>query len=222
MKQFAIIFTIAVALTVSIFAKASNEIRAVEVGIQSVKFDETTMIVKIVGNLPNLCTASPQPILKLTKDSSVLELTVDAKMHGDVCVSVAMVGGVYELAFDIRSLKSDIEQLKIDTNAKYKIIASNGTFVAEIDFSKFANEFQFATHQVNGGTFAVLNDGRYMIVVDQATSVEVRSPFINIKKYLGQHVDVTGFVVNSQKPVIVGDQIEKPLFLLTGLNTISH
>lgn len=222
MKQFLIIFAVAAVLTASIFARAANETKAVDVAIQKVNFNANTMIVKVAGHLPTLCAASPRPELRLTKEAGVLELAIEAKQHGDICISVAMVGGVYELAFDIRSLKYDIEQLKLDTAGTYKIVASNGEFVAEVDFGKIAFEFPFATHEVSGGEFQVMNDGRYMIVIDASTSVEVRSPFISLNKYVGKHIDLSGIVIKSQNPVIGGGQVEKPLFLLTGLNTTTH
>lgn len=220
MKQFLLILTFSVTFTVAILARASAPaIHIVNAPIKEIKYSSSTMIVKISGSMPNLCAAAPRPTLSATKDPSVIELSVAAEMAGDVCMAVTMVGGSYELAFDILSLKFDLSELHVDVNGHYRIVSPNGAVIADVDFSKVSYEFPFASEKVSGGVFTVMNDGRYVVVVDQKTAFEVRSPFINLKKYVGHQIDVSGFVVKSQKPGFGGDEIERPLFLLTGLNT---
>ncbi len=223
MKQFLLILTFSLAFTVAIFARAAAPtIHMVAAPISDLKYSSTSMIVKISGYMPNLCAASPRPVLTVTKDTGVLQLSVAAEMAGDVCMAVTMVGGTYELAFDIRSLKYDLADLHVDVNGIYRFLGPNGLQVAEVDFSQFSFEFPFATQKVAGGVFTVMNDGKLIVIVDKNTAFEVRSPFINLKKYIGHQIDVSGLVLENQKPSIGGGAIERPLFLLTGLNTTAH
>jgi hypothetical protein len=220
MKKFFILFAFTLVFTSAIFARAAqSNTHLVGTSIKSIAYNEKTMVVKISGFLPNLCAIAPRPTLIPTKNPRVIQLSVAAEMNGDVCMAVTMVGGTFELAFDIRSLKFDLADIHMDTEAKYEIVSTSGEKIAEIDFGQYAFDFPFATHKVSGGVFAVMNDGRVIVKAEQGQDIEVRSPFINLKKYIGRQIDVAGFVVKGQHPALGNNEIERPIFLLTGLNT---
>jgi hypothetical protein len=214
-----LLISISIVTTTLLTAVSFASPRIVSAPVRAVSYDQNSMIVHVSGVMPNLCASAPHPILQATAIEGALKLSVVAEMQSDVCIALAMVGGDYELAFDVRSLKNDLADLHINANRAYRIIAPNNSLVADVDFGKVSVEYPFATHKVAGGVFTVMNDGRYVVVVDKNTAFEVRSPFINLNKFMGHHVDVSGFVVTEQSYGIGNPQIERPLFLLTGLNT---
>jgi hypothetical protein len=215
---------IALLMSVTTHAEIAPKTHMVPVSVESLNFDQTNMMVTASGTMPNPCTAAPRPELRQTSKNAVLQLVVNGEMAGDVCVAVDMVGNSYELAFDIRSLKFNLSDINADTNGVYTIIGPNGKVLTEIDFSKVAFDLPFASHQMSDSKLAVMNDGRVVVAAGNSATFEVRSPFIDLKKYVGHTVDISGIVVDAHSSdfSLGRSQIERPLFLLTGLNTTTH
>jgi len=211
-------------LTLPAFAQTAPVSHLVPVAVQKLNYDTESMMVTASGVMPNLCTAAPRPELRATANSSVLQLVVNGEMNGDVCMALALVGNSFELAFDIRSLKFNLADLHLDSDGTYKIIGADGKLVAIVDFGKVPFDQPFASHQISNAKLALTENGSIIAVASDSTSVEVRSPIIDLKKYIGRPVDMSGLVVNAHSDDFSTgrSQIERPLFLLTGLNTTTQ
>jgi hypothetical protein len=200
---------------------SANESREVTINSAQVEYNADTMVVKVTGNLPNLCVVAPRPQLALTEKANVLALEVKADASTDNCIET--VGVQYQLGFDIRSLKFDLEALKIDTDATYTILANHGTLAMTVDFSKVPYTRPFATNIVPHGVLTVENDGRFTIAVSESEAFSVKSPIIDLHKFIGQPVSLEGHVVNVRGTSVINDpSVAKQVLLVTGLSSTQH
>jgi hypothetical protein len=221
LKKIAILLISAAVFTFSILSRAEGISRDLIAPIKTIQYDAESMILKITGNLPNRCTAAPRPSLSLmNSDQKVLLLQVVATTTSEFCIDI--LGSPYELAFDIRSLKHNLIELNINPNEEYVIITKSG-WSETINFEEVPFNKSFATMKIAGGVFEVENGGKYVVVVDDEQAFVVKSTAINLDMYVGAEVEVQGHVLNKRTPgTSFGSNDEKPLFLVTGINTTSH
>ncbi|MCB0351096.1 MAG: hypothetical protein KDD38_07920 [Bdellovibrionales bacterium] len=219
MNKIIFLVTLSALLTLSIFAKAEIQPRIVSVPMTNMNYDNESMTLELMGYLPTQCVVSPQPKLSATKLSNVLMVTVVGSDFSENCTMA--IGGAYQLAFDIRSLKYNIVELNLDPEATYKLITQDGSEIATVAFGETPLVRPYATHHAVGAVLAVENDGRATIVLPSNEVLHLNSPFINVAPFVGQHVEVQGHMVKyhtpgtSLKPMATTPQT----IIVTGINT---
>ncbi len=132
MNKIIFLITLSVSLTVAALSRADVLPRIVTVQTTNIDYDATSMTILVSGYLPTQCVVTPRPKLSASSNPDVLILSVVGEDHSQFCTM--MLGGGFELAFDIRSLKFDLIELSLDPEATYKIIKEDGTFIADVAF----------------------------------------------------------------------------------------
>jgi len=221
MKQFFLLLTISITVAASVLVRADEAYRReIIVPIQHVEYLDQSMTVKLSGYLTSPCLSEPRPGLSLSEDNTTLILDVIATQRGQICAAV--IANQYDLAFDVRTLRSDIIALNLNPDAQYKITTRDGRLSIDVDFNVASVANNYTTQQIAGNIFAVENSGKFVVVVSPELAFEVKSPFIEMAKYVGAKVTIQGRLVSSRKPGAIFDHSLQPLaatILLTGINT---
>ncbi|OFZ19519.1 MAG: hypothetical protein A2Z20_06365 [Bdellovibrionales bacterium RBG_16_40_8] len=222
MKKILITITILTVLLVGPSLVFANNTREVDVSIGSIGFEPDSMVVRVQGVLPTRCTTYPHPKLTKTDSDSVLILRIAAETTAELCM--LMLGGDYDLAFDIRSLKFDLENLGLDPDATYTILTEDYSFSVEVNFAEVQLNLPYSSKHIFGKILTVENDGRYAVAVSSSEILNVNSPFIDMNKYVGEAVEVMGHVVKARTPSlgVSAAANSSPTYLITGISTIAH
>jgi hypothetical protein len=211
MKKLILLFIIALAVTTSIFANAGSRILPINVPIKSAQYDVDSMIVQLSGYLPTRCAASPHPTLRLDEKTGDLILVVEAFGDNSACMMMTVVGGKFDLAFDIRALKSTLVELSLNTEGTYTIRTADSKISAQINFGQVPTATPYATASLDTGVIQAHENGS-LVVVSKNDSIEISSPFISAEKYVGKRVEVQGHAAG----------VNKPIFIVTGINTTAY
>jgi hypothetical protein len=217
MKRIIFLLTFSIVFTASFVAKADQTVREIGVPTSNIQFEQESMTVTLNGLLPTRCVTSPHPVLSKTNEANVLELTVAGFQSSGMCMS--MIGGQYELAFDIRSLKYEIQKLTLNPEASYKIVSADRSFDVTVDFSQAPFNMNFSTENVIGGIFTSDTNGGVAIELLNHEVIPVNSPFIDMENYLGKIVEVQGHLLKTHTPIFPDGRKESSRALLvTGIN----
>lgn len=214
------LFLFSSVLTFTSFLYAATLPQKVSVPLESIKFNDASMTVKLRGILPNRCAVSPQPLLLKSKEDGVLILDIVADNFAEACIT--LVGGKFELAFDIRSLKFNLVDLNLDPNATYKIITADGALDVIVNFGKSVFNRPYSSTEIFGSVFAVENNGQFVVAVSPTEAFQMKSPFIDMSAYVGKTVQVQGHVVNITNPGLKMNHSDAPTILVTGISTTVH
>lgn len=221
MKALKFITSIISVLIFSHYAHALNSLRPVNAPIKHISIDQQNLTVRIVGELPNECSIMPQPTLSTEGSEGQLLLSVTAYQMTDLCAN--RVGVAFDLAFDIRSLKFNIEELNLDPNASYKIVSKDGSASILFDFRDVPFTLPYASDVLVGDLQKIESENKYVLVTSDQV-LEVNSPIIDLNNHLGDRVEVQGHILNLR---IAGTSLIKreqtpSTFLITGINTTSY
>lgn len=218
MRKLILLFAAAAAFTITIMARADM---TVPLPTKSIHYSPETMVLTVTGNLPNQCAASPRPILNASEHPNILVLNFVATQVEEQCIT--LLGGAYDLAFDIRSLKSHLVEIGANPESTYKIISRDGSFTEVVDFSKVLTT-SYSTQEIIGGVFVNQATGQYIVSVSPTEFFELNSPFINVEKYIGKKVELQGHLLKIRTPEVGARKMipPQPSFLVTGINTTAY
>jgi hypothetical protein len=217
MKNFILLFLLALALTTSFFAQAGEQTSLVNVPIGRIQFDEESRTLVIQGVLPSACAVTPHPVLVASDNKQELILKVAAYEPSGVCMTV--LGGKYELAFDISALKSNIAEIGLNPDAFYTIRATK-YFSIDVDFSKLAVQQPFASEALREVQLR-FDEKNQLVTFNDGNVLTLSSPFIAAEKFIGQSVDVQGHVIHSKTTGFDFSEPRvqsKPIFIVTGIS----
>ncbi len=150
-------------------------------------------------------------------------LSVEARLAPGMCAQA--LGGLYQLGFDVRSLKFNIADLQLNPNASYHIVTADKSISLNIDFSKIPFTRPFATNIVSHALLTVDRAGNYVVVSNNRTQLVVDSPLINLNNFVGHTVELEGHIINVDRPVYSLTHFSSTapsLILVTGLSNTSN
>lgn len=222
MKKIFVILAVFITAELSMAANISSHEYHVDAPTQYLSFDEETLIVTATGALPNRCAKTPHPELFTTSESNVLILKIVATQSSEKCL--AMIGGQFDLAFDIRSLKFNLIEMNLDPEAIYKIESENQKFSQIIDFSQAPLNITYSSETLMGDVVSSESPEALSIVLPNYQVVSIKSPYIDVEAYKGKTVEVQGHLLKSRKPGFNFGSAQKsePSFLITGINTTTY
>lgn len=205
----------------SIFSSAAPSLNTVKVSIQDIQYSDSTMMVEIAGLMPHKCAAMPHPELSTTDTPNSLVLGVKAYATNDVCA--LQVGGQYHLAFDIRSLKFELERLNLNPEGEYKIVSSNKQFAIVIDFRQIPFTLPYASESLLGEVRFVPSQNKFVLVTEDQV-FNMNSPIIDLQKFAGQRFELQGHVLKQRivRAPLINGRNEPVSLLVTGINTTSY
>ena len=202
-------------------ASAKNLGTIRDLTIEQIEYDEKSRTISVSGQLPNLCVSKPTPYLEKIEGSDQLVLKVFGVQAGDFCIQ--LVPGPFALAFDVRVLKKNVEELNLDPNKSYTIVTDSIDFSIEVDFSEVSIGQKFSKFHVANGLLQVENDGRAVVVVNEKEAFNLNSPSIEVSSFSG-NVEIQGYLVKNASPVLVPGKLpsDKPTILVTGINATAE
>ncbi len=218
----AILMLLSAIITWASFSFAAN-LHPATISNAQFQFHPDSMIMQISGRLPNPCAYEPHPVLVRTQNPHILALTVAVKQSAGECID--MVGGSYQLAFDVRSLKFDLIRLHLNTNADYNIVAENGAINFNINFSNIPFTRPFATDVIQNAVLTAGQNGTFIASTPGGKQLVMDSPLINLNQFKGQNVEVEGYLLNITRPgfSLTQSVTDQPtLMLVTGLTSTSN
>ncbi len=203
---------------------AAPSLQKINVNLQHIQYDEATMMVEMSGLLPHKCAAMPHPSLTATAETAenhTLILGVRAYSFNDICA--LQMGGDYRLAFDIRSLKFELERMNLDPNAEYKIVSSNKEFAITINFKDVPFTLPYASDSLIGEIRFSESQNQFLLVTAEKV-FQMNSPIIELEKYAGKRLELQGHVLKQRimRAPFATSREELASLLVTGINTTSY
>ncbi len=164
--------------------------RAEDMYIDSMELNDAHHVIEVSGHFSTPCVTDPQPKLQLVEEG-VLLLTVNGSDYEGMCVQV--LGPQMAIAIDLKALKKELQEMRLDTNRTYKVINPKTGFEETIDFSSMLPQ-NFSSIKYAG---AIVKEGeKFYIEVSQQNKIEILSPFIALSSVEGARAEVFGHVVS--------------------------
>jgi hypothetical protein len=208
-KRILILAYIATVLAISSLARASTDLYNYTAGhINNVKLDHERGVVSVEGTFSNPCVTEPAlKILNVDDFTQVIQMVVEAKKGGEVCVAPVQA---FHIEYNLNNIRSLIPGR-----------------VYALEFVNYAGEplqFQF-TAQDNSQNDQLLTDlkqdfqgklayytDRGYVLKNGSTSVEVIAPRLPIEHFNEVLVSISGYAVgNEGSPAIIPTSVSATL-----------